>query len=589
MLGVGDLEKMSSYARLSDGTIASNDQISVEKVWTNNLLTTRVVNRSNRPHRIKEVVLFSGEMPFAPDTPFYGEGFQMLCQYAGTLSSPYVIGAYGTDWDFFRLPKTPFNENLWTVYNLILLSPANEEHLLMAFTSCHRFSGEFRFKNRYMEVVMDTEDLSLDAGNSWQLEQFMVCSGTDRHELFQHLANCLNRNHPRMLYHEIPTGWCSYYCLRPMTADGLYENARGMARRIPELKRIQIDGGYASANGDFLIPRASLGADVKTISEGIRAIGVEAAGYLSPFIVNRDSKLFQEHPDWLVRDEEGRPFNEIGRKREWYMLDGSNPEVQSYLRSVVRVMHDEWGWRYFKLDFLAYGALPGGVRYDQNATRVEAFRSGLKAIVDEVGHDSFILGCNAPFWPILGLVHGNRVTNDIYRDWKHVSGNAKELFWRNWQNDTLWFNDPDVIVLEQLDFVSRKNGEIVLKKSTLTDNEFEFHKACIVASGGMILSGDLIPAMSEENINVLRKLLPPTGKAARFEDTTFTVGTIDLQDRRVICIFNAEEQPKDIEIKLNGSCRIYDFWTDEEIGVFHDKLKIRNFEPHYAKVLYYRL
>lgn len=585
MLDKKFLKEISASVRLSDETIASEKEISVEKGWTGNILRSRVINNSNKSLKIKEIVLFSGEMPLANDTDFYGEGFNMLTQYSGTLSEPKVVGAYGTDWDFFRIPKTRFNINLWTVYNLILLSPKASQHILMAFTSCNRFMGEFRFKDNYMEIIMDTEDLVLNPGASWDMEEFIIVTGENINKLFDELAGQINVNHPPMIYNEIPSGWCSYYCLRPMNIQGLVQNAYAMARRIPELKRIQIDGGYEAHNGDWLVPRPSLGADMKTICDAIRTSGMEAAGYISPYIAEIESNLLKEHPDWFVRDEEGKPFNEIGRNRHWYMLDGSNPEAQNYLRNIARVMHDEWGIRYFKLDFLAYGALPGGCRYDKNATRVEAFRRGIKAIVDEVGHDSFVLGCNAPFWPILGLVHGNRVTNDIHRDWKHVGGNAKELFWRNWQNNRLWINDPDVIVLEKLDLVGMKDGQVTVKKSLLTDDEFEFHKAFIVASGGMILSGDLITSLSEQNIKVLRKLISTTGKAACFDDTSFTIGRIDKGEEQILCIFNWDEQVKDVEISLNGDYRVFDFWTDEEIGWYSNKIMINNMAPHLGRVL----
>ncbi len=585
MLNENHIKGLLSSVRLSDGTIASENEVLVEKNWDGNLLKTSVLNNSNKALKIKEVVLFSGNMPLRPDTEFYGEGYQMLCQYSGTLSSPQVISAYGTDWDFFRIPKNAFNENLWTVYNLLLLSPEDQAHTLLAFTSCNRFSGEFRFKDNYMEAVMDTEDLLLEAGQSWELEEFTVLCGAYRNRLFSALAEGINRNHPPRVYPEIPSGWCSYYCMRRMTAEALIENAYAMAQRIPELKRIQIDGGYEAYNGDWLTARPSLGADMNTICNGIRKMGVEPAGYISPFIVETESTVFKEHPDWLVKDEHGNPYNEIGHNRKWYMMDGSHPEVQNYFRHIAKVMHDQWGIRYFKLDFLAYGALPGGYRYDKNATRIEAFRMGIKAIVDEVGHDSFILGCNAPFWPILGLIHGNRVTNDILRDWKHVSGNARELFWRNWQNGTLWFNDPDCIVLEKLDLFGIRNGEVIERKSSLTDDEFEFHKAFIAASGGMILSGDRLPHISEKNIGVLKKLLLSTGVAAAFDDTSFTVGRIYKKDCMMLCVFNWEESPRDIEISLNGCYQVFDFWTDEEMGTFTDKLDVRKMGPHSGRVL----
>jgi alpha-galactosidase len=272
------------------------------------------------------------------------------------------------------------------------------------------FSNSENFIN-YLEIVMDTEDLLLESGESWDLEPFMISNGENRDQLFDELAACISQNHPPLCYGEIPSGWCSYYCLRPMTVEALFENARALAEKIPELKRVQIDGGYEAHNGDWLTARPALGADMKSICDGIRKAGAEAAGYISPFIVSIHSELYKNHPDWLVRDDNGLPFNEIGYLREWYMLDGTNPDAQHYLRHIARVMHDEWGIRYLKLDFISYGALPGGCRHDPKATRVEAYRKGMQVILDEVGHASFILGSNAPFWPSLGLIHGNRVTN----------------------------------------------------------------------------------------------------------------------------------------------------------------------------------
>ena len=584
MLNMKYIKDLKSCVRLSDGSIALNDEVSVEKEWIGDLLHPKVINKSGRVVKVKEIVLFSGDMPVDKNTEFYGEGYQMLCQYAGTLSKPEAIGSYGTDSGFFKIPRTVFDADLWTVYNLMLLLPENSDSILMAFTSCFRYSGEFRFKGSYIEVVMDAENLELAPGQSWEMEEFMIVTGADKNQLFADLAARIEVNHPHRRYPEIPTGWCSYYCMRPMTALGLFENAYSMAQRIPELKRIQIDGGYEAHNGDWLLPNPTLGADLKTICDGIRTMGAEPAGYISPFIVGTDSILFKEHQDWLVKDEEGKPFNEIGHKSDWYMLDGTHPEVQDYFRRIARNMHDEWGIRYFKLDFLSYGALPGGYRYDKTATRVEAFRRGMEAIVEEVGNDSFILGCNAPFWPILGLVHGNRVTNDIFRDWKRVSGNARELFWRNWQNNTLWMNDPDCILLEELDLFAIKDGQAVIKRCSLIEDEFEFHKAFIVASGGMILSGDLLPRLSDKNINVLRKLIPCTGVAARFDDITFTVGRVKLSDTELLCLFNWDDKSQSMEVKLDGKYKIYDFWTDEELGAYDGLINI-DLAPHGGKVL----
>ena len=130
-----------------------------------------------------------------------------------------------------------------------------------------------------------------------------------------------------------------------------------------------------------------------------------------------------------------------------------------------------------------------------------------------------MLGCNHPIWPSLGLIHGSRSSNDIKRTWERIETTARQNLSRNWQNGRFWWNDSDAIVL---------TGD-------LPDNEFQFHATAIYASGGMLLSGDDLTKISAEKLAMLRKLQPPTGVAARFEDDSFRVGRIDLRKASSVC------------------------------------------------------
>ena len=114
------------------------------------------------------------------------------------------------------------------------------------------------------------------------------------------------------------------------------------------------------------------------------------------------------------------------------------------------------------------------------------------------------------------MIHGSRSSNDIRRDWKRVSDTARQNLSRNWQNGRLWWNDPDAIVL---------TGE-------LSEDEFRFHATAIYASGGMILSGDDLTTITPPRLAMLRKLQPPTAKAARFADVRMEVGEVDLDPRQ---------------------------------------------------------
>ncbi len=188
---------------------------------------------------------------------------------------------------------------------------------------------------------------------------------------------------------------------------------------------------------------------------------------------------------------------------------------------VFRTLRQEWGCTYFKLDGNFWGAMHGGRFHDPRATRIEAYRRGMQAILRGAG-DSFILGCNHPIWPSLGLIHGSRSSNDIKRDWSRIATTGRQNLYRNWQNGRLWWNDPDAIVL----------------MGDLPPAEFQFHATVIYASGGMLLSGDDLTRISPDRLAMLKKLLPPTGVAARLTDESLRVGIIKLPSQQMICVMN---------------------------------------------------
>jgi alpha-galactosidase len=193
----------------------------------------------------------------------------------------------------------------------------------------------------------------------------------------------------------------------------------------------------------------------------------------------------------------------------------------------------------------------------------------MKAILRGV-EDSFVLGCNHPIWPSLGLIHGSRSSNDIKRTWERIETTARQNLSRNWQNGRLWWNDSDAIVL---------TGD-------LPDNEFQFHATAIYASGGMLLSGDDLTKISPEKLAMLRKLQPPTGVAARFEDDSFQVGRMKLGAREVTSILNWSNTPQNISIRLKRRSHITDFWTDTSLGTHSGTFEIKDMPARSGRLLF---
>lgn len=183
--------------------------------------------------------------------------------------------------------------------------------------------------------------------------------------------------------------------------------------------------------------------------------------------------------------------------------------------------------------------------------------------------NSFVLGCNHPIWPSLGLIHGSRSSNDIKRTWERIETTARQNLSRNWQNGRLWWNDSDAIVL---------TGD-------LPDNEFQFHATAIYASGGMLLSGDDLTKISAEKLSTLRKLQPPSGVAARFEDDSFSIGRMRVGKREIISVLNWDDTPQTFSVQLKRRCGVTDFWTDNTLGTHSAIFEIKNMPGRSGRLL----
>jgi alpha-galactosidase len=530
---------------------AAPASVRLERIWDGARCRSRVKNGGPAAVRVREVVLFDVPHALPGATRLYGEGFQMLSQTAGTLAQPQDLGDY-TDAKHYRMPQPA---DATVAYNLITLAPLTGDRVLAAFTSCRRFSGRFELRPGSLRVVVDTEGRELRPGEDWDLEEFAFLSGGDREGLLARAADAIGANHPRLPFPAPPSGWCSWYCFGPkVTADDVLRNLDVIARDVPGLRYIQIDDGYQPAMGDWLETGAAFGGNVQGVLKAIRAKGFEPAIWVAPFIAEKESNLFRAHPEWFVKDTDGKPLRAdqvtFGgwRRGPWYAVDGTHPEAQKHLESVFRTMRTEWGCTYFKLDANFWGAMHGGRFHDPRATRVEAYRRGMEAVLRGVG-DAFILGCNHPMWPSLGLIHGSRSSNDIKRTWKRVEGTARQNLARNWQNGRLWWNDPDAVTL-----------------TDLPEEEARFHATAIYATGGMILSGDDLTRIEPPRLALLRKLQPPTGAAARFADDSLRVGLVERGREVVACLLNPEDAPRTLSFPLARPSRLRELWSGEDLG-----------------------
>jgi alpha-galactosidase len=295
-----------------------------------------------------------------------------------------------------------------------------------------------------------------------------------------------------------PTVWCSWYVYASaVTQADLEENLAAIERHDLPIDVVQIDDGWQTEVGDWLIPCPQFGS-LDALVAPVRDSGWRVGLWCAPFVVGADSRVAQEHPDWLVDGADaGHNWGQ-----QLFALDVTHPGAASYLDEVFTRLQAA-GVDYLKLDFLYAGALPGRRHTDMSA--LEAYRLGLRLIADAAGPDTFLLGSGAPILPSVGLVDAMRVAPDIDSRVEPVRGDmsrpslrAASLSTRAraWQHGRFWINDPDCL----------------LARPSMPQRE---HWAQLVERyGGLRASGDRIDQLDSWGLDTTRRLLssvpPPT-------------------------------------------------------------------------------
>lgn len=523
--------------------------------------------------RLKEAVLFSGKHGLSDDAAFYGDGYQKLSQYKGTVGNFKTITGY-TDEKHYRMPQT---DGYKTVYNYILVGEG-ENTVLIGASSCNRFRTEFRINSSEIQIVQCLENTEYSENDRIDFEEMIVLKGK-RNEILSRFAKAIAKNHPTQKYFEMPVGWCSWYCIGPdISENDIFENLKIIKEKTPELKYIQIDDGFQPYMGDWLETSDKFNRPMKEICHDIRNAGFEPAIWLAPFIASPKSRLLREHPEYFVKDGQGKPLcsSEVTfkgwRDGPWYMLDGTNPDAQKFIYDTVREIYKEWGVRYFKLDANVWGALPFGERYDKSKTSVEAYRMGMQAILDATDHKAFILGCNAPMWASLGVVSGMRVTNDVIRNVYHMANLSEQCFNRNWMHGKLWVNDPDCLIMSNtVSPVMDPSG--IVNKSVVNRKFYRLNNIYVRASGGMVLSGDYVSKYSAKDVERLKKILDTDYVPALFDDS-LEVGRKKSKNATEFFIFNRKSLLKKYEIEVPFGYTAVDLYKNTPLCVKNGKVTL---------------
>ena len=269
------------------------------------------------------------------------------------------------------------------------------------------------------------------------------------------------------------TSWYNYF--QKIDENIILRDLKGLSRARESVNIFQIDDGYEPFVGDWLDYNGKdFPNGMKTIADAVHREGYLAGIWLAPFNVQRGkSRILKEHPDWLIRNPDGKPQLGCVAWGGAYTLDIYNPEVREHLKKVFDTVLNDWGYDMVKLDFL----------YSQcrtprnNKTRGTIMCEAMDFLRECVG-DKLILGCGVPLGPAFGVVDACRISCDVDLSYGGKFYNSMSInnelpsaqnainnsVFRRHLNGRAFLNDPDVFFLRDHNLTFTWEQKLLLAK-----------------------------------------------------------------------------------------------------------------------------
>jgi len=439
-----------------------------------------------------------------------------------------------------------------------------------------------------LRLITQADGILLDPGETceseWGYLQFVPLPNPDPAADF---VNAVARQmHARIPASPPPPMWTHWYHFYHDITEGLFlENLEVLAelREILPYQVVELDDGYQSFWGDWTSTNVIFPHGLEWLADQISLKGFTPGLWLAPFQVQAKSAVALEHPEWLVKNNRGKPIH-AGFQYNMFMqaLDATHPEVLEHLRALTDKLTHQWGYGMLKLDFINAGALPGK-RYNPKLTRAEALRLGLETIRQGAGKETFLLGSGCPFGPAIGVVDAMRIGPDTAPSWEPY------LHWLPWAGPLIkkepcmpslrnafrhtlnlstlhkrwWWNDPDCLMVRDSD-------------TRLTEPEAQSAVTLVGLSGGMLVSSDDLRKLNPERLGWVSLLVPnlgitgsPMGLLKNLIPEGFQVKLNTIgQTWQDVGLFNWSNHSGDISIKFEElgfaagtPLHVFDFWS----------------------------
>ena len=390
--------------------------------------------------------------------------------------------------------------------------------------------------------------------------------------------------------------WCSWYPIRMgIGEEVVFANAAVAARHFKPLglDLIQLDHGWQRGDicGDW-VPNERFPHGLKWLAGELRSrYGMKLGLWIAPTVVAETSQLFREHPDWLLRNPDGKPAP-TGKwfwvpNPETYVLDASHPAAAKWIEETFARLTAQ-GASYYKIDFIA-GSGGGYVQHDPQCTRGwGVLRRGMEAIRRGTGPEAWIRYCQTPPLLSVGLANSSYIGDDTgdagLEGGIHLLRiNAQLLAASYWINDRLYHREVCDMSVGM--------------KAPL--EEARLRLALMTLTGCSISFSDDFRLLPLPRIRMMQQCLPPGNPTARpldlFEREIPSLWHLhckrDFDEWDVVGVFNFESRPEPRTIELSRlglpagtKAAVFEFWEGKFLGPTQDRITLR-MPPESSRIL----
>jgi alpha-galactosidase len=508
-----------------------------------------------------------------------------------------------------------FTSERWlTILHLNTATPSAGNVRISSYTVDSTGTTEIVKKESIREdPPSDQIELSLPLAPGGQIssEQLAFSVSKDYHAQLESYGEAIRILHNARIPAAAPWGWWSwtayYFGLSEGTA---LSNAQFLSQHLKSLgfDFFHIDEGYAYDDGEYTIANATLFPDgLRQFGHRLCELGLNFAMWTGPFRVAQRAWVYENHPEWLVHNAQGKPI-QIGfiesSHDPLYVLDATHPGAQEYMRQTYRTLSRDYGARYFKLDFMDDTAIEG-YRYRPDVTALEAERIGLKIIRDAVGDGVLLDKDGSPMLNTVGLTDLGRTSTDTGHSFLGEKEDATGIAARYYMNGNFYVADPDAFTVSEQLITDQTWHQ---SKAPLTLDEAELSVTLAAVAGGMFELGDDLPTLGGEpdrlklvqnrdllNMVKLRRAATPVDLMTYADADEQPSVFLLREDKRqtMLAVFNWTDSPRSHDFQLSDLGLVTKsvfrgsdvFRKERVISMAQGALRIENQSPHSVRLI----